>query len=184
MGLFHEVLLVTGSGIKSAHVWDLRLQQWLADCQTSLTHSIVLSQQSKFSMMRDLNYSKLTLCCLQTVAMARGKVYQVNILVVCSHSKAKEDSQHNSDSEEAHSMASSSTSESDSLPVSSVCKAQRWYKSQFRWLNIMKVKLFFRASCGWIGATRLYALPSAVPVPIQNCFLRPCTVPAPPLQHS
>ena len=64
-------------------------------------------------MMRDLNYSKLTLCRLQTVsATARGKVYQVNnILVVCSPidniaiiygslSKAKEDSQHNSDSEE------------------------------------------------------------------------------------
>ena len=33
-------------------------------------------------------------------AAARGKVYQVNILVVCSPSKAKEDSQHNSDSEE------------------------------------------------------------------------------------
>ena len=33
-------------------------------------------------------------------ATARGKVYQVNILVVCSPSKAKEDSQHNSDSEE------------------------------------------------------------------------------------
>jgi len=39
----------------------------------------------------------------------------------------------------------------------------------------MKVKKIFRA---------LYALPSAVPLPIQNCFLRPCTVSAPPLQHS
>ena len=35
----------------------------------------------------------------------------------------------------AHSMASSSTSESDSLPVSSACKAQRWYESQSRRLN-------------------------------------------------
>ena len=35
----------------------------------------------------------------------------------------------------AHSMASSSTSESDSLPVSSACKAQRWYESQSRQLN-------------------------------------------------
>jgi len=60
----------------------------------------VLSQRSEFSVMRDLNYSKLTLCRLQTVATARGKVYQVNVLVVCSPSKAKEDSQHNSDSEE------------------------------------------------------------------------------------
>jgi len=52
-------------------------------------------------VMRDLNYRKLTLCHLQTVsATARGKVYQVNILVVFSPSKAKEDSQHNSDSEE------------------------------------------------------------------------------------
>jgi len=32
-------------------------------------------------------------------------------------------------------MASSSTSESDSLPVSSACKAQRWYESQSRQLN-------------------------------------------------
>ena len=31
-------------------------------------------------MIRDLNYIKLTLCHLQTVATARGKVYQVNIL--------------------------------------------------------------------------------------------------------
>ena len=34
----------------------------------------------------------------------------------------------------AHSMATS-TSESDSLPVSSACKAQRWYESQSRRLN-------------------------------------------------
>ena len=67
----------------------------------TLTHSIVLSQRSEFSVMRDLNYSKLTRCRLQTVsATARGKVYQVNILVACSPSKAKEDSQYNSDSEE------------------------------------------------------------------------------------
>ena len=32
-------------------------------------------------------------------------------------------------------MASSSTFESDSLPVSSACKAQRWYESQSRRLN-------------------------------------------------
>ena len=32
-------------------------------------------------------------------------------------------------------MASSSTSESDSLPVSGACKAQRWYESQSRRLN-------------------------------------------------
>ena len=35
------------------------------------------AQRSEFSVMRDLNYSKLTLCRLQTVATARGKVYQV-----------------------------------------------------------------------------------------------------------
>ena len=44
--------------------------------------------------------SKLTRCRLQTFATARGKVYQVNILVVCSPRKAKEDSQDNSDSED------------------------------------------------------------------------------------
>ena len=71
-----------------------------ARSRLDLTHTIVLPQQSKFSVTRDLNYSKLTLCRLQTVATARGKVYQVNILVVCSPSKAKEDSQRNSDSEE------------------------------------------------------------------------------------
>ena len=60
----------------------------------------------------------------------------------------------------AYSMASSRTSESDSLPVSSACKAQRWYESQSRRLND--------------------EVPSAVPVSIQNCFLRPCTVSAPP----
>ena len=40
---------------------------------------MLLSQRSEFSVMRDLNYSKLTLCRLQTVsATARGKVYQVS----------------------------------------------------------------------------------------------------------
>ena len=76
-------------------------------------------------------------------------------------------------------MVSSSTSESDSLPVSSACKAQRWYESQSRRLNSEGEKIF-HASRGWMGTTRFYALPSAVPVPIQNCFLRPCTVSAPP----
>ena len=89
----------------------------------------------------------------------------------------------------AQSMVSSSTSESDNLPVSSACKAQRCYESQSRRLNNEGEK-FFRASRGRIGATRLYATrlyatrlyatPSAVPVPIQNCFLRPCTVSAQP----
>jgi len=65
----------------------------------TLNHSILLSQRSEFSVMRDLNYSKLALCRLQTVTTARGKVYQVIILMVCSPSKANEDSQHNSDSE-------------------------------------------------------------------------------------
>jgi len=50
--------------------------------------------------MRDLNHSKLTLCHLQAVATACSKAYQVNILVISSPSKANEDSQHNSDSEE------------------------------------------------------------------------------------
>jgi len=54
-------------------------------------------QRSKFTVMRDLNHSKLTLCRLQAVATACSKV---NILVICSPSKANEDSQCNSDSEE------------------------------------------------------------------------------------
>ena len=80
-------------------------------------------------------------------------------------------------------MASSSTSESDSLPVSSVCEAQRWYENQSGRLN-NEGKNFFRASRGRIDATPLYALPSALPLPIQNCFLRPCTVSPPHLQRS
>jgi len=45
----------------------------------------------------------------------------------------------------AHSMAqSSSTSESDSLPVSSARKAQRWYESQSRRLNNEGENLFPR----------------------------------------
>jgi len=47
-----------------------------------------------------VNYSKLTLGRLQTVANACSKVYQVNILVVCSPNKANEDSQCNGGSEE------------------------------------------------------------------------------------
>ena len=40
----------------------------------------------------------------------------------------------------------------------------------------MKVKNIFRASRGLIDATRLYALPSAVAVPLQNSWRRPCLV--------
>ena len=75
--------------------------------------------------MRDKNHRKLTLCHLQAVATACSKVYQVNIIVICSPSKANEDSQRNSDSEECHSMATSSTSESDSLPVSSAVQSTK-----------------------------------------------------------
>ena len=39
---------------------------------------------------------------------------------------------------------SSSTSESDSLPVSSTCKAKRWYESQHRRLNNEGEKIFPR----------------------------------------
>ena len=85
--------------------------------------------------MRDLNYSKLTLCRLQTVsATARGKVYQVSILVVHPARRRRTDSIAVT-VRSAHSMVSSSTSESDSLPVSSACKEQRWYESQSRRLN-------------------------------------------------
>ena len=43
-------------------------------------------------------------------------------------------------------MASSSTSESDSLPVSSACKAQKWYESQSRRLNNEGEKIFPRVA--------------------------------------
>ena len=102
LGLFREVLLVTRSAWHYYNQCTFKTQGYSDGGQTSLTHSVVLSQRSEFSVMRDLNYSKLTLYCLQTVATARREVYQVNILVVCSRapSKAKEDSQHNGDSEE------------------------------------------------------------------------------------
>ena len=95
-------------------------------------------------MTRDLNYSKLTLCRLQTVsATARGKVYQVNLYSWSVHPARRR----RTDSitvtvRNAHSMVSSSTSESDSLPVSSACKAQRWYESQSRRLNNEGEKIF------------------------------------------
>ena len=86
--------------------------------------------------MRDLNYSKVTLCRLQTVsATARGKVYQVNILWSVHPARRRRTHSIAVTVRSAHSMASSSTSESDSLPVSSACKAQRWYESQSRGLN-------------------------------------------------
>jgi len=45
----------------------------------------------------------------------------------------------------------------------------------------MKVTNFFRKDCQYAP---LYALSSAVTVPVQNCFTTACTVQAPPLQHS
>jgi len=91
-----------GSGIISAR------------SRLDLTHTIVLSQQSEFSVTRDLNYSKLTLYRLQTVAIACSKVYQVTILMVCSPSKANEDSQRTVTVRSAHSLASLGTSQSTS----------------------------------------------------------------------
>ena len=55
------------------------------------------------------------------------------------------------------------------------CKAQRCYKRQSRQL-INEGENFFRTSHGQIGTTHLYKLPSVVPVPLQNCFLRACTL--------
>ena len=76
-------------------------------------------------------------------------------------------------------MASSSTSESDSLPVIYSKHKDGSRANPDDWIT--KVNIFFRASHGLIAATRLYALPSAVPVPTKkNCFLQPCTVSAPP----
>ena len=73
-------------------------------------------------------------------------------------------------------MDSSSTSESDSLPVSSACKAQRWYESQSRRLNNEGEKFFsaLRADGSALRASM------HLPVHIQNCFLWPCTVSAHP----
>jgi len=65
----------------------------------------------------------------------------------------------------AHSMASSSpTSESDSLPVSSACKAQRWYKNQSRRLNNEGEKIFPR----FARTDRRYA-------PLCTCIANPYT---------
>ena len=88
----------------------------------------------------------------------------------------------------AHSMASSSTSESDSLPVSSACKAQRWYKSQSRRLNNEGEKIFphfartdrrytplrtaFRSA-----SPKTKLLPTALhstSTPFQHSYIRPC----------
>ena len=57
-------------------------------------------------------------------------------------------------------MASSSTSESDSLPVSSACKAQRWYESQSRRLN-NEGENFFSAlrADGWALRASMHCLP-------------------------
>ena len=64
----------------------------------------------------------------------------------------------------AHSTASSSTSESDSLPVSSACKAQRWYESQSRRLNNEGERFFPRfARTDWRYAPLRTALRSASP---------------------
>ena len=79
-------------------------------------------------------------------------------------------------------MVSSSTSESDSsLPVSSACKAQKWYESQSRRLNNEGEKFFPR----FARTDRRYA-------PLCTCqslykiasYIWPCTQSAPPLQHS
>jgi len=56
LGLFHEVLPVKGSACS-------RLEDIASNgTQTSLITLIVLSQGSEFTVMRDLNHSKLTLC--------------------------------------------------------------------------------------------------------------------------
>ena len=92
--LFREVLPVTGAHSRLEATAMVRRRPNIIDSFNSTVPA------KQIPVMRDLNYSNLTLCGLQTVATARGKVYQVNILVVCSPSKVKEDSQHNSDSEE------------------------------------------------------------------------------------
>ena len=60
-------------------------------------------------------------------------------------------------------MASSSTSESDSLPVSSACKAQRWYESQSRRLNNEGENFFPR-----------FAIFLLVAPPCKKSYVRPC----------
>ena len=100
---------------------------------THLTTLIVLPQRSDFTVMRDLNHSKLTPCRLLAIATACSKVHQVNILVICSPSKANEDSQRNSDSEERLVIV---------YQLAVQCKAQRWYESQSRQLKNEGEKIF------------------------------------------
>ena len=62
-------------------------------------------------------------------------------------------------------MASSSMSESDSLPVSSAVQSTKVLREPI--LTTLRSRM---------ASTRLYALPLAVPVPLQNCFLRAYTL--------
>jgi len=68
-------------------------------------------------------------------------------------------------------MASSSTSESDSLPVSSAVQSTKVLRDPIQTTEKWRWK-FFCTLCGEISAMRLYALPSAVAVALQNCFIQ------------
>ena len=86
----------------------------------------------------------------------------------------------------AHSMASSSTSESDSLQVSSACKAQRWFESQSRRLN-NEGEIFFRASRRQISTMHLFALArpntKLLPMALHSIATQTSTFLDPPLLH-
>ena len=77
-------------------------------------------------------------------------------------------------------MASSSTSESDSLPVSSACKAQRWYESQTRRLNNEGEKNFPRFARTDRHYTPLCTAFRSASPNTKFFFQQPCTVSAPP----
>ena len=110
--------------------------------------------------MRDLNQSKLNLCHLRAVATACSKVYQVNILVVCSPSKANEDSQHKWRWGVPIVWPILVHLRVIVYQLAVQCKAQRCYESQSRQLKNEGEKNF---PCRQITAMCLSALSSAVP---------------------
>ena len=146
-----------------------------------MTHSIVLPQRSEFSMTRDLNYSKLTLYHLQTVATACSKVYQVKILVSVHPARRMRTHSIPVTVRSAHSMASSSTYQSDSLPVSSACIAQRCYKSQSRRLKNEgeKFSWHYTPLCTAIGTAS--ATTKLLPTALHTMSTPPSTFLDPPL---
>jgi len=82
-------------------------------------------------------------------------------------------------------MASSSTSESDSLPVSSACKAQRWYESQSRRLNNEGEKFSALRAYAPLCTAYRSASPNTklLPTALHSISTPPYTFLHPPLLH-